>query len=1350
MRVKRSSRARNRGIRTFVLRATVAGLLSIPLGFPAFADETAQYQLALAPQSLLTALQQLTDQSGTTLLISPKVTQAFDTPVLKGRYTLPDALHVLLGGTGLTFRYLNDTTIVVQPPTDGRVVRTANVDSPPVGRAAILVAQNDAAAQTPSAPPAAADEGGALEEVTVTGSRIRRKDLTSDSPLVTVDSAQIEQRAGLNLESYLNQLPNFSPAQTPTTENQDVQPSAVNTVGISTISLRGFGPNRSLVLVDGHRTTPVNALMVTDINSIPAAMIDRVEIITGGASAVYGADAIGGVTNFITKKNFQGAQIDVQDGITQAGDGNELRVSTLMGSKIADGRGNILMGLEYYDRDAAYQKNRTFFTDAYTDPNAPQGSGAQGSRTAGLTAINNLNSPPSVAAMNALFASRVAAGGSPLSFGSSGANGQEWFNNNGSIFTQVGGVLNSNYMGPTESNGYGLMNQYNNTMANNAASAPNEVQSLKWSNPNIPVSEPQTRYSFFANGNFDVTDKVQFYTNARFSQSLTTTQLSQAVAPQGGWEATVPYNAATDSPIDPSLLNKASTAAQLSAIVAAFTANPTNNPYTNAGFIPIGTKGAQHPVPWQLALLLNTRGPAPNGSVPTIPASSIAAGTQLIYGAPVQCQPQIPASACSTAPTSWAINWQPYLAVPQRTTVDQSTSWQIETGFRFPLMVSDWTGDVYYSRGQSANYEQGLGNLSLQRYRAVVDSPGYGQGLSIQGNANGAVPGFGTSVPTTCTSGFYNTFFGGDANVPSANCLNAIESVLQTDTGMQQDIVEGNFQGTLFKGWAGDVSSALGFQYRRDAGQFTPDTLQSTNSFLDEPVGLYPLGTLLEEEFTAREGYAEFLVPLVSNLRFLKSLNLDTGIRYSSYGDTPNAVTFKVNMDAQITNSLRLRAGFNRATRAPNLGELGLGEQEYFGSAAAFGDPCSVRSTAPFGAGGAAADVGPSKGSATKVASGQTAAGALSTYLICEAQMGGAGSAGALNYYTQTVQSQSGGGLAYLNAEGNPDLRSETADTWTAGFVISQLSDKPLLAGFSASLDWWQVNIQNAIELSSPDNANFACYGTNVVTTPEQAAAQAATPACQNVGRSLATGIGTTSLLQYTNQATIGTAGVDLQLNWIAQLSDLGLTRIPGAVSVSSQDSFLSYYRTKNSPGSYDVLTNWKDSLGPTLAGTNPGAYGYRLFTSVGYALPDVSFSFRWRFLPSVNAAAYATQEAIIENNNKVAAGGGGTLLSYVPTTAIAAPAWSAFDLSFNWNINSTFSLRGGVNNLLNTDPAVTGASRGFPVGTNLANVCGAATARGCVNPSSYSLPNDGAGTTNAGFYDVYGRTFFLGAKAQF
>src|SRR5690606_4980379 len=149
-----------------------------------------------------------------------------------------------------------------------------------------------------------------LEEVVITGSRIVRRDYESNSPIVTVDQADFEQQAGLNIESYLNQLPEYNPAASPVTSQGDVQITPVNSVGIASISLRGFGANRSLVLVNGHRPTPINALMVTDINGVPSALVERVETITGGASAVYGADAIGGVTNFILRNNFEGFEVD--------------------------------------------------------------------------------------------------------------------------------------------------------------------------------------------------------------------------------------------------------------------------------------------------------------------------------------------------------------------------------------------------------------------------------------------------------------------------------------------------------------------------------------------------------------------------------------------------------------------------------------------------------------------------------------------------------------------------------------------------------------------------------------------------------------------------------------------------------------------------------------------------------------------------------------------------------------------------------------------------------------------------------------------------------------------------------
>ncbi|MEP7299869.1 MAG: TonB-dependent receptor plug domain-containing protein, partial [Burkholderiales bacterium] len=152
---------------------------------------------------------------------------------------------------------------------------------------AAILAGISMASQAPAALAAepAADE---LSEVTVTGSRITRRDYEANSPLVTVESAALEQRAGLNVESYLNQLPAYNPAASAQVKgglggNSDVQVSPVNTIGIASISLRGFGANRSLVLVDGRRAVPINSLMVVDVNGIPSSMIRRVEIISGGA-----------------------------------------------------------------------------------------------------------------------------------------------------------------------------------------------------------------------------------------------------------------------------------------------------------------------------------------------------------------------------------------------------------------------------------------------------------------------------------------------------------------------------------------------------------------------------------------------------------------------------------------------------------------------------------------------------------------------------------------------------------------------------------------------------------------------------------------------------------------------------------------------------------------------------------------------------------------------------------------------------------------------------------------------------------------------------------------------------------
>src|SRR5690349_4571350 len=189
---------------------------------------------------------------------------------------------------------------------------------------ALLAGGSAAHAQAPASPTPA------LEEITVTGSRIVRRDLDAASPIMTVDTERLENTSTLSIESVLNQMPQFVPDNTQFDAGTGVASGAV-TPGIASVNLRGIGANRTLVLVDGRRAQPANASLVVDLNTIPSAAIERVETITGGASAVYGADALAGVVNFVLKDDFEGVAMDAQTGVSEANDGQETRFSALMG-----------------------------------------------------------------------------------------------------------------------------------------------------------------------------------------------------------------------------------------------------------------------------------------------------------------------------------------------------------------------------------------------------------------------------------------------------------------------------------------------------------------------------------------------------------------------------------------------------------------------------------------------------------------------------------------------------------------------------------------------------------------------------------------------------------------------------------------------------------------------------------------------------------------------------------------------------------------------------------------------------------------------------------------------------------
>jgi outer membrane receptor protein involved in Fe transport len=206
-------------------------------------------------------------------------------------------------------------------------------------------------------------QGDAIEEVVVTGSRIRTGRQAPSIPIETVSADEIKLSGFTNVEQVLNNMPQFVPERTAST-NSTADPTAT---GAATLNLRGLGGQRSLVLVNGRRYTFFDSSQRTDINNIPASLIERVEIVTGGASAVYGSDAIGGVVNFILKDNFEGVELRTQFNQTSEGDGNVTDLSLTIGGNFADDRGNAVVVFNYLDRDSIMTTDRDFSAQVLAD-----------------------------------------------------------------------------------------------------------------------------------------------------------------------------------------------------------------------------------------------------------------------------------------------------------------------------------------------------------------------------------------------------------------------------------------------------------------------------------------------------------------------------------------------------------------------------------------------------------------------------------------------------------------------------------------------------------------------------------------------------------------------------------------------------------------------------------------------------------------------------------------------------------------------------------------------------------------------------------------------------------------------
>lgn len=189
---------------------------------------------------------------------------------------------------------------------------------------------------------AAAATEKTAEVVVVTGTRIQTPGSTSSSPITTVSVDELKLQQSSEVEKVLRNLPITVPGDGANVNN--------GTAGATTVNLRDLGAQRNLIMIDGKRVTPYNFDGIVDVSIVPAAMLEGIDIVTGGASAVYGSDAISGAINFRLKRNFEGVEVDYERSITGDNDGEINNLSVALGAALPDDRGNVAMALNYTKR----------------------------------------------------------------------------------------------------------------------------------------------------------------------------------------------------------------------------------------------------------------------------------------------------------------------------------------------------------------------------------------------------------------------------------------------------------------------------------------------------------------------------------------------------------------------------------------------------------------------------------------------------------------------------------------------------------------------------------------------------------------------------------------------------------------------------------------------------------------------------------------------------------------------------------------------------------------------------------------------------------------------------------------
>jgi outer membrane receptor protein involved in Fe transport len=721
-------------------------------------------------------------------------------------------------------------------------------------------------------------DGG--EQIVVTGSRIKRPNLESTVPITSITGEQFYQQGQTSIGDTLNDLP-----QLRSTFAQQNPGLGIGIAGLNLLDLRGLGTQRTLVLVNGRRHVPADILnnaVSVDTNTIPNDLIERVDIVTGGNSAVYGSDAIAGVVNFVLRKNFDGFQIRGQAGLTEEGFGGNQYISAMYGKNFADSRGNFVIHGEYSRSDRvfasdvpAFRTNDNFLVidadggaglvnggDGFVDRNYFTNISSTTIHYNSLVPINQRNIPNAGLCGNATTANN----GAPNTAGAA-FNCTYFFSDGGRLTQQTGTRF-----------GTGI----NSAIVNSNGQTGREGKTVSV----LPFNE---RYNFNFLGNFEFSDAAEVFFEAKWNRV-------NALGNNAGPSFNQGTGGTTDFRERPRLDNPF--------------LDPADRTLLSNLILSSGCRSdLQVTCPAAGNLTATDRANIANGSYRFVASRNL----------------------LDVGLRDARFKRDTYRFVGGLRG-NFNEDWSYELSVNYGKFKEDTTQDGFIDRQRFAlAMDAGLSPTGAIQCRSQFDAasavPLVGFAGSATANSARLAADIAACVP-------YNPFGSPNNAASVAYFARTFTSTASLDQLVLSGFVSGDIS-QLFELPGGPISFAIGGEYRRENALYKQDQFV-TDGFTNA----VSIPTFKPPTFKVKEAFGEIRIPVFKEVPFIEEFTLSGAGRVAKYqGKTGTVFSYNAGLDYAPVRDIRFRANYSRAVRAPNVSETGFPLVPNFSNG--FNDPCN-------------------------------------------------------------------------------------------------------------------------------------------------------------------------------------------------------------------------------------------------------------------------------------------------------------------------------------------------------------------------------------------------------------------------